>query len=217
MRPTKTILLLVLLAMAPAVFAQQAPQEQVTPRPQYNNSFRFSMIKMLGATMELSYERAMGQGKYGLVLTGNLNAGGGNISRFGFGSELMYRMYFHPLKYVPRRVPYTGNTKFYGMYFGPFLKGGQTWVEEERFDVDVNGQLGGARIAEAVMGTVGGGAVLGLQWAFGHKVIVDINMGGVARYSTRMSGDELFTRPNVLQPHFTGVSPRFDIQFGFAF
>jgi hypothetical protein len=157
-KPTSTLMKKVWVLMAAASIF-------LTAQLQAQNVVKINIFSPIVKTFNIQYERAINETssfQLGLFYTGYSN----DDTKFsGFGITPEYRFY---LSETPAPQ---------GVYVAPFVRYQSFKIEEK----DVTN-------SEADFSAFGGGLILGKQWVFKEKVVLDIFIGP-AYYSGKISGE----------------------------
>ena len=181
----------------------------------YKNVVKFSALKIFSSSFEMNYER-MFDNRSSFMLSLSANAGQNwQETRTGVGAELQYRWYFNPWDYRPKKAD--SNLDFYGLYVAPYGQYAYTDLKEETEVWDWQTEVSRTIEAHGTHGTVGGGLILGVQFAVHSKFAFDFFLGGGGRYDMLLSGTDSGLDRSPLSPVYTGVTPRIGMRVGLAF
>lgn len=157
------------------------------------NAIKLNILAPIVKTANIQYEKAIGEDKsfqLGLFYT----AWSPETTKFtGFGITPEFRFY---LSDTPAPA---------GFYAAPFVRYQNFTVEETDPDFASKGTLS----------TIGGGLVIGKQWIFKEKVVLDIYVG--PSYASGKVKAESGDSSSLDVGSFDGFGARFGVSFGFAF
>ena len=214
----------VLVTLLVAILSISAYGQDVSDHFSRKNALKLSPFEFAQAEFQFSYERYFGERNTSLsIVPSIILQDAGQESKNGFQIMGQYRFYLSHLRNDQQKIVlgihnfgfYAGVYALYLDYAEDYIRGYNEpftyqWVEKV-YTTDV--------------GSIEGGAMLGLQIDLTKRIVVDIYVGGGIRKSE--VNDTIFDDPNqpniynetygIFDKEYTGVKPRAGFQFGFTF
>jgi hypothetical protein len=184
-----------------------AAQDQGSEPVIYKNSFKVSPLGFFNSTFLMSYERLIGNDKALDFTAGITYKSSDDESVNGYRGEFRFH-YF-----IMQRVTSKASRK---VYFAPFLFDQYTKVtepnyyynypyptEEDTYTYDVN--------------SVGFGVVMGVNWIFARRFVLDAFIGGGLKTSNMDDSSSSYLDDGLNGYGYKGIFPRVGLDLGFTF
>lgn len=174
----------------------------------YKNEFHLSLIHPVFHEFKVGYERHVNN-HFSILISPSFVYENSEDPRIGGAIQLEPRFYFKPMDFVRR----SGNQG--GIYWSPFVK--VKYLESDNqtdvwFTTDSSKKKNDTKIY-----SYGGGIVFGFKTMFFNKLVIDINLGAMAREAKIEPDDYKKYNENYFDTGFSGVGPYGNFSLGFLF
>ncbi len=195
---------LIMLLSLSCLFA--AAQDQASIAPSYRNIIKIDPIRFFSSTFQLSYERLVDKDKSLNFSAGLIYKDTESESVNGFRGEFQFR-YF-----ILEREIYNPTRK---IYFAPF-------IFDQYVDVINRNYYNSNGIQEQYSyktNAFGGGIVMGVNWVFSKRFVIDAFLGGGVRSSNMDKNYSAYYTNNngIMDYGYKGIFPRVGLDLGFTF
>ena len=195
--------LIILLSLS-CLFA--AAQDQASIAPSYRNIIKIDPIRFFSSTFQLSYERLVDKDKSLNFSAGLIYKDTESESVNGFRGEFQFR-YF-----ILEREIYNPARK---IYFAPF-------IFDQYVDVINRNYYNSSGMQEQYSyktNAFGGGIVMGVNWVFSKRFVIDAFLGGGVRTSNMDKNNNVYYTNNngIMDYGYKGIFPRVGLDLGFTF
>jgi hypothetical protein len=172
--------------------------------PVYRNSLKINPLSFFSSTFLMSYERLTGNDQSLNFSAGLISKDSDNKTENGFRGEFQFR-YF-----VLERNIYNPARK---LYFAPFVFDQYVDVTD-RNTYNIYGVL---ETRHYNVNAYGAGIVMGVNWVFSRRFVVDAFLGGGVRTSNMNTNDNIFNDDGLMGYGYKGIFPRVGLDLGFTF
>lgn len=178
-------------------FAQYGPSESYG---HYKNMIRTSISQFTLSTFHISYERFI-KPAHSLYFSPSFHFVDRTFEQsWGAKMEVQYRYHAFIMQ---------NEMSSSRVYFAPYI---YDLYMFEKFDSFLNSNS--TERVEDYYNVMSGGILVGLSYSFAGRINADIFAGGGIR---KAFGADSRTDGELFQPAFSGISPRFGLEFGFWF
>lgn len=180
-------------------------QDQISEPAAYRNSIKINPISFFTSTFQLSYERLVGKDKSLNFSAGLTYKDSDNESVSGYRGEFQFR-YF-----VLQRETNRASRK---LYFAPFVFDQYADVINRNYYNYLN------QIQEEYrykVNSFGAGVVIGVNWTFARRFVLDAFVGGGVRTSNMDNNSNFYLNNGLMSYGYKGIFPRVGLDLGFTF
>lgn len=170
----------------------------------YKNEVKINFFQLYDGTFQLCYERLINDNN-SLLLLGAVTAKEKDFYKiFGINSELQYRHYFNDVS--------NKNLKY---FLGSYI------MHKYREETNLNYSLKSFSYSTdnyTYDNIYGAGVIGGVKLILFNRINMDFSIGGGIKYSTSNKSDGYqINDENIFSPHYSGVAPKLNLMFSFAF
>lgn len=181
-----------------------AAQDQGSLPAAYRNSIKISPLSFFSSTFQMSYERLVGQDQSLNFSAGLIYKDSDSKSVNGFRGEFQFR-YF-----VLKRETFNATRK---LYFAPFVFDQYADVTDQNYF-----NFGGSQdIYSYKVNAFGAGIVMGVNWVFSKRFVIDTFLGGGVRSSNMDKTQDSYNDDGIMGYGYKGIYPRVGFDLGFTF
>jgi hypothetical protein len=186
-------------------FLFAAAQDQEGKTEVFRNSLKVNPLSFFSGTFQMSYERLIGSDKSLNFSAGLTYKDSEDENVTGYKGEFQFR-YFILQRETPR-----ANRR---LYFAPFIFDQYSEVLQHNA---YNG-LGISGKYQYDVNSFGTGIVMGVNWVFSKRFVIDAFIGGGVRTSNaRPSYNNYFIDDSLFGYAYKGIFPRIGLDLGFTF
>lgn len=182
-----------------------AAQDQVMEPQGYRNSIKIDPMRFFSSTFQISYERLVCSDKALNFSAGLTYKDDDYESVSGYRGEFQFR-YF-----VLQRETTRAARK---LYFAPFVFDQYTDVTERNFYYDPYQVTDEYRYK---VNSFGAGIVMGVNWTFAKRFVIDAFVGGGVRTSNMNNPSNSYIDDGLMGYGYKGIFPRVGLDLGFTF
>jgi hypothetical protein len=201
MRKLKLIVLICL------TYFTLAAQDKESESNAYRNSFKINPLSFFSSTFQMSYERLVADDKSLNISAGLTYKDSDDESVSGFRGEFQFR-YF-----VLQRETANASRK---LYFAPFIFDQYTDVTDRNYYYSYP-YPGYDDTYRYNVNSFGAGIVMGFNWTFAKRFVLDAFVGGGVRTSNLKKNSDYYFDDGLMGYGYKGIFPRVGLDLGFTF
>jgi hypothetical protein len=173
----------------------------------YRNSFKINPLSFFSSTFQMSYERLVGEDKSLNFSAGLTYKDSDDESVSGYRGEFQFR-YF-----VLQRETANASRK---LYFAPFVFDQYTDVTDRNYYYSYP-YAGYDETYKYNVNSFGAGIVMGFNWIFAKRFVLDAFVGGGVRTSNLEKISNYYFDDGLMGYGYKGIFPRVGLDLGFTF
>ena len=181
-----------------------AAQDQGSEPAAYRNSIKINPLSFFSSTFQLSYETRIAKDQSLNFSAGLIYKDTDSKSVNGYRGEFQFR-YF-----VLQRETISAVRK---LYFAPFVFDQYADV----IDRNYYNYIGTQDIYHYKVNSFGAGVVMGVNWTFARRFVIDTFVGGGVRTSNMNNRSSSYIDDGILGYGYKGIFPRVGLDIGFTF